>query len=79
MPDVLSYLGEVVVQDACELLSSDDTQVRAAAEANPVHAFLLESPRFRWGWKEGKGKATIACVTDELLQCVNALLLTSVG
>jgi hypothetical protein len=48
MPDVLAYLGEVVVQDACELLTSDDTQVRAAAEANPVHAFLLGCPRFRW-------------------------------
>jgi hypothetical protein len=37
LPEVLAYLAEVVVQDACELLSSDDEAVRRAAEDNPVH------------------------------------------
>jgi hypothetical protein len=38
MPAVLSYLVEIVVLDACELLSSAD---------NPVHQFLLTKELFR--------------------------------
>lgn len=47
MPAVLSYLAEIVVQDACELLSSADPALLAAAKANPVHQFLLTKELFR--------------------------------
>ncbi|KIZ01165.1 hypothetical protein MNEG_6795 [Monoraphidium neglectum] len=47
VPKVLAYLAQVVVQDACELLSSEETDVRAAAEGNPIHRFLLEHQGFR--------------------------------
>lgn len=47
IPEVLSYLGEVVVQDACALLSSSNPEVRAAAEANAVHKYLLANAGFR--------------------------------
>lgn len=47
IPALLQYLATVLVQDACDLLSSQDDDVKAAAEANPVHKFLLSKPEFR--------------------------------
>lgn len=46
-PVVLQYLAVVLVQDACDLLSSEDADIRAAAEANPVHKRLLKEKAFR--------------------------------
>jgi hypothetical protein len=68
VPKVLAYLAQVVVQDACELLSSEETDVRAAAEGNPIHRFLLEHQGFRWGlhWADlGMGVQTRQEGTDE--------------
>jgi hypothetical protein len=45
---VLAHLAQVVVQDASELLSSVETDGRAAAEANPIHRFLIQCQEFRW-------------------------------
>ena len=47
LPQVLSYLAEVVVQDACDLLSSKDANTKDAAEACPVHVFLLQHADFK--------------------------------
>lgn len=47
MPAVFQYLAVTAVQDACALLSSDDADVRAAAEANPVHKYLMKHKVFR--------------------------------
>ena len=43
---VLQYLAVVLVQDACDLLSSDDADIKAAAEANPLHKLLLKEKAF---------------------------------
>lgn len=49
-PEVVHYLGEVVVQDACDLLSDPDPRLRAAAEANLVHKYMLANECFRCAW-----------------------------
>ena len=49
IPQVLSYLGQVVVQDACALLSSARADELAAAQAISVHQYLLQNKVFRWG------------------------------
>lgn len=43
----ITDLAAVAVQDACDLLSSQDAKLRAAAEANPVHQFLLRNNVFK--------------------------------
>jgi hypothetical protein len=47
MPALFLYLAVVVVQDACDLLSNEDKDIRAAAKANPVHKYLLQHKVFR--------------------------------
>jgi hypothetical protein len=47
LPVVLQYLAVVLVQDACELLSSSDPDIKAAAEANRAHQHLRTSQVFR--------------------------------
>jgi hypothetical protein len=47
MPALFQYLAVVAVQDACDLLSSEDAEVKAAAYANPVHKYLLTNKTFR--------------------------------
>lgn len=47
LPALFQYLAVVVVQDACDLLSSEDPDIRTAARANPVHKYLLTNQTFR--------------------------------
>lgn len=47
LPALLGYLAVVVVQDACSLLSSADPDIKAAAERNQVHRYLLQHSVFR--------------------------------
>lgn len=69
-PEVLDYLADVLVQDACDMLLSTDAKLRAAAESNPVHQFLLTLPDFRCaadhharcaGTRVGRSKQRGAC------------------